>query len=314
MRLLQNAIDSIVLGLEDYASQDRRRVLSAVRNLHAGVLLLLKEKLRRLSPPHSNDALLHEKVLPKRAQDGSVAFVGTGRKTVDAEGIRIRLDALGVTVDWKSVRHLSNIRNDIEHFQSQHELTVIRDAIAGTCAIVHGFMRSELDVDPAVALGEAWRTMLAVRDVFDAEQAACEEEINAGRWSTDRLRDSLPYLTCASCSSRLLAPVQGHDHDNPDIRCRACCATEGEHEYGPRALLMSLGYNEYTWGKEGDEYPLGECPACGQEGFVGSEGVCGLCGEEASAHCTFCGERIPMSEMQGHPLCGHCTHNLSRDD
>ena len=34
------------------------RMASAVRNLYAGVLLLLKEKLRRESPPGSGEALM----------------------------------------------------------------------------------------------------------------------------------------------------------------------------------------------------------------------------------------------------------------
>ena len=37
--LLQNAVVSIQLGLEDFASEDERRVISAVRNLYSGVFL-----------------------------------------------------------------------------------------------------------------------------------------------------------------------------------------------------------------------------------------------------------------------------------
>jgi hypothetical protein len=55
--LLENAVVSIQLGLEDFSSKDERRVISAARNLYAGVLLLCKEVLRQLSPPASNDLL-----------------------------------------------------------------------------------------------------------------------------------------------------------------------------------------------------------------------------------------------------------------
>ena len=48
--LFANAIESIQIGVEDLLKNDDRRVLSAVRNVHAGVLLLCKEKLRQLSP------------------------------------------------------------------------------------------------------------------------------------------------------------------------------------------------------------------------------------------------------------------------
>lgn len=53
--ILDNAIQSIQIGVEDYLalSDDPRRALSAVRDLSADVLLLLKERLRELSPQDS---------------------------------------------------------------------------------------------------------------------------------------------------------------------------------------------------------------------------------------------------------------------
>ena len=45
MSILQNAIDSIIIGVEDYDNSDKKRLLSATRNIYAGVLLLLKSKL-----------------------------------------------------------------------------------------------------------------------------------------------------------------------------------------------------------------------------------------------------------------------------
>ncbi len=37
--LLKSAVVSIQLGLEDFASEDERRVISVARNLYSGVLL-----------------------------------------------------------------------------------------------------------------------------------------------------------------------------------------------------------------------------------------------------------------------------------
>jgi hypothetical protein len=51
------------MGDEDYRDATPRRAASAVRNFYAGVLLLLKEKLRQESPPGSNEALLYEKIV-----------------------------------------------------------------------------------------------------------------------------------------------------------------------------------------------------------------------------------------------------------
>ncbi|PYU23337.1 MAG: hypothetical protein DMG30_11925 [Acidobacteria bacterium] len=51
MNVLTNAIESIQVGVEDYQLGTRPRLLSAVRNIHAGILLLFKEALREVSPP-----------------------------------------------------------------------------------------------------------------------------------------------------------------------------------------------------------------------------------------------------------------------
>jgi hypothetical protein len=44
--ILENAVQSIQIGVEDYESDDPRRMLSAIRNVTAGILLLFKEKIK----------------------------------------------------------------------------------------------------------------------------------------------------------------------------------------------------------------------------------------------------------------------------
>ena len=81
--LLENAVVSIQLGLEDFASEDQRRMVAAARNLYAGVLLLCKEVLRQLSPPNSNDLLIRTKRKAVKDADGTVRLIGHGKKTID---------------------------------------------------------------------------------------------------------------------------------------------------------------------------------------------------------------------------------------
>jgi hypothetical protein len=50
MDLLTNAVSSIDGGFEDYQTGTPERLLSAVRNIHADVLLLYKGSLCRKSP------------------------------------------------------------------------------------------------------------------------------------------------------------------------------------------------------------------------------------------------------------------------
>ena len=79
MNLRDNAIGSIKVGVEDAQSGKHERLLSAVRNIHAEILLLSKEALRRLSPPGSNEVLLKETILLKRDAAGAISFEGAGK-------------------------------------------------------------------------------------------------------------------------------------------------------------------------------------------------------------------------------------------
>ena len=72
MTLFANALESIQIGVEDLLKNDDRRVLSAVRNVHAGVLLLCKEKLRRLSP--DGEILLAQRFEPQPDNNGDVSI------------------------------------------------------------------------------------------------------------------------------------------------------------------------------------------------------------------------------------------------
>ena len=66
MSIYKNAIDSILMGLDDYKvalGGDERRYISSTRNLFAGILLLFKEKLSQLSPDGTDEILIKKKQL-----------------------------------------------------------------------------------------------------------------------------------------------------------------------------------------------------------------------------------------------------------
>jgi hypothetical protein len=106
MDLLTNAIESIRAGVEDYEESSHGRLLAAVRSIHAGILLLYKEALRRTSPAGSNEALLKATIVPRRSVTGAVEFVGDGRKTVDVQQIRERFNALGLSLTGSDLTEL----------------------------------------------------------------------------------------------------------------------------------------------------------------------------------------------------------------
>src|SRR5258708_4442341 len=116
MDLITNAIESIQVGVEDYQVGTRPRLLSAVRNIHAGILLLFKDALRDVSPPGSNNALMMAVIAPSRSGTiNKVSFVGVGNKTATVRQITERFDALGMKADWKRFGRINQIRNEVEH-------------------------------------------------------------------------------------------------------------------------------------------------------------------------------------------------------
>ena len=56
--LFDNALESIRMGVEDYALDKPARSLSAVRNFYAGLLLLAKEALARRAPAAELDDVI----------------------------------------------------------------------------------------------------------------------------------------------------------------------------------------------------------------------------------------------------------------
>jgi len=132
MDLLTNAIESIRVGIADYQSDQRPRLLSAVRNIHAGILLLFKEKLRRISPKDSNNALMMAKVRPARVANGDVVFVGVGKNTVDVQQIRERFKALDINLDWERFDKVNVARNQVEHLYPQMSQNALQGLISNS--------------------------------------------------------------------------------------------------------------------------------------------------------------------------------------
>lgn len=168
--LLENAVASIQLGLEDFANDDERRIISAARNLYSGVLLLAKEVLRKLSPSGSNDILIRTNKKAVKEDDGTVRLVGDGKKTIDRFGIEETFKQLQLAVDLSALKRLADIRNDIEHMRPQHAPALIQEAIADAMPVIRDIIVKELHEQPSALLGQsAWGALLDQAKVFNGE-------------------------------------------------------------------------------------------------------------------------------------------------
>lgn len=315
--LLQNAIDSIELGVEDYSMADARRAVSSVRNFYAGVLLLLKEKLRRESPPGSNDALIYSRVECTR-RDGGVVFVGTGNNTVDFDEILARFKSLGLEFDFGRLRQLRKTRNEVEHHAPVQGHAKVREAIAQTFVLVVVALQELLAITPRDVFNErAWDTMFHAAETYKDLADRCRRSIEALKNAPSQAAEVLRSLECPDCSSSLLRAMSPDSYFDATFACHACGAESPLSDVMPTSLKAVYGLESYLSVQHGHEPILDTCPSCDATAFLVQDDICLVCGSGRDyPNCVRCGERLGLDE-QDTGLCGYCEHmtaDYSRDD
>lgn len=319
--ILSNAISSIQMGVEDYQSTDPRRMLSAIRNLTAGLLLLFKERLRELSPPNSGDALIMQEIQPVRRADGTIQFIGARRRTVDVTQIRERFQALQIRVDWKRFQSITDARNNAEHFCLTLPEARLKELLADAMHIMHEFIRGELRCEPIDLLGaETWRILLGLGEIHAAELYTCMLALSEVDWGDPVIAAVAKELRCTECNSKLLKPSHTYDGDlaSLEFSCTACGTADLRYLDMVEAAVTKHFYTDlYLAFTDGGEMPIGDCSACGKEAFIYDHGVCAACGNaEAIMRCQSCGEVYDSAELDDSELCALCVsiHHVSSKD
>lgn len=315
MTLIDNAVKSIQLGVADY--DDASRIVSSVRNVHAGILLLFKEKLRRLSPAGSNEALLKHRIVPSKDSSGTIIFVGKGRKTVDVQGIKERFQELEVKADWSSFDRLTALRNDVEHYYTTDPSNVHQEAMAKAFAVANAFIRSELLDDPAKLLGSSsWDKLLDIKEVYDREKAECMALMAKIDWPGSALARVANQFECSKCSSSLLVPVDTTaTPPNIIFKCRGCGHRIDFSEQVAELLEEAYASESFEAAKEGTNPPLYTCPDCGDDTFLAEDGRCANCGYECEYNeCAICHQPLGPDDQEFDGLCAYHSNVMARDD
>jgi hypothetical protein len=321
MTIFKNAIESIQVGVEDFNRNDERRLASAVRNLHAGILLLCKEKLRQLSP--KDNILLYKQFIPRKTRDKNgdpaVAILPSGKNTVDFEDIKKRFKEFDVQIDWKPLETVSIIRNQIEHLHFDQPRDVVREALSNSYSVIECLLRV-LACEPVSVLGrECWGTLLENHDVYEKQLEACRVTLEAAPWSTEAARLAIPEFTCPSCQSALVR-WRGTKADKTidiELFCAACGAEVEMSEVLAPALEEAFAGESYVAAKDGGDPPIGECPECWAETYVFEEGRCAACdfAMPEDATCAVCHEMLSTEEYRENGnLCSYHAHAMARDD
>jgi type I restriction enzyme M protein len=222
--LLENAIVSIKLGLDDFEMGTDERVISSIRNLFAGMLLLFKEKLLRLSPEESNEVLIKTRVIPVN-ENGKIKFKGAKKSnTVDVREIQERFDGLGVRVAWPLVTEIQQKRNQIEHYYTTDKKSAIKDVVSKTFVVISAFIKNELGEDPRELLGDTyWNILLKTSAVYEGERGDCLRLLGEIKWTDESL--VIKDISCPSCNSALIKPSTEHRAakiENQYFDCVSC--------------------------------------------------------------------------------------------
>jgi hypothetical protein len=317
MSLLDNAISSIKIGIRDFENnEDEGRLLSSVRNIYAGILLLYKEKLRRLSPPDTQEVLIKQKIKPSFDKNGKIIFIGSGKKTVDHFQIKERFDALNIKIDWGKLERINNIRNNIEHYYSTNSSQETIEVVANSLNLIKDVLIDHLDEDPIDLLGEkCWNSLIHTAEVFEEEYKKCIELLDQVPWNSEVLKNAFSEILCPECDSPLVKPMD-LSSDLPDLSF-SCIACREEfflsnllEDYLERYFAADIYYHH----KDGGELPLDRCPHCFKNTYLLEENKCANCGSSKDYdECTICGSELGMDEQED-GLCAYHSYALSKDD
>ncbi len=314
--LLQNAIDAIAIGLEDYHSSDERRLISSTRNIFAGLSLLFKHKLVELS--HS-------------APDEFTGKQTFWDRAFDIHNVSKRLRLHGIDLDWQSIERINRYRNDIKHFYTDLNPHSVQQLIAETFLIIRDFIREHLSTDPQALLGDsAWASLNTINENYQKEKAKCNDNIDRLYFYSDTVAAAFKSSNCASCSSDLLSPVTDvSDNAVVDI-CSADVLSTGaakpaqanEQKYACHSCETQFSYAEIVKTAipgyyrnvqpAADEEVLITCVVCRESLYLCAEGTCAGCGFRAEYDCNRCGGPIPLEEMDYRSLCGWCVDMLAK--
>lgn len=308
--ILENAIESIQVGLEDYQMGTRPRLVSSVRNLFAGILLLFKHKLVLMSPEDSKEALIKKKVLPVVNGDGTVSWEGKGNVTIDVQDIIDRFKSLGITVEKQRLTEIQKKRNDLEHYYLK-DLTneAVKGMLSNTFLLIRDFCKDQLDVDAGTLLGEdAWKILTEISEVYEKEKAECLTSFQQCDLPPEII-EGLLEEPCPKCGVSL----KMFSKDNGEhFSCKSCDVITFYADMVEQTMTSMNYRTQYE--SKGMDTDVIICPSCQKQTYLVGENYCVICKESYSNECVDCGSMIDPEELNEDSLCGWCSHmRVSRE-
>ena len=319
-RILKNATDSILMGLEDFkkSEKDDKRILSCTRNIVAGILLLFKYKLSILSPKNSNEVLIKSKVVPKK-NNGVITYCGEGSGTVNLKEIKNIFKSLEINYPnenaWKRFNEINSYRNNIEHYYSDYSLETAREIMAKSFAIIDVFIRKELHDRPENLFAEeSWKYFLTIKNMYEGVKEQCHNSLTNIDFFSDEVLRIIEECKCSNCGSSLIAAMEykkRYKAQNTKFICKAC-----DHEYNYEEVIELYLDSIHELVREGEEVDVDYCQNCHKHSFLHDLDLCLLCGESIGAYCKGydCNEPVDPRESNYCDRCDYLNNLMLKND
>jgi|AGTN01.2.fsa_nt_gi hypothetical protein len=313
--LFQNAVDSLIIGVEDFQQDTPQRSLSAVRNFYSGTLLLVKEVLCRKAPNAPMDLVIAAQYCPQLDGTGDIEIVQKGYTTIDFREVGVRLKAFGIPLekdDLKRLEELQQLRNNIEHKFTEEPHKVVQELIANVFPVVLKLFYL-CHEDAQDSLGEAWQVMVEISDAYKVELAICRTSFENVSFPKEVL--SPEHFSCLDCDSKLVVQVDpsNADHHSIECRCKSCGTLMSAEKATEKAIENKYAYEIYS--SHGAEEVIGTCPSCALETYAVVEDCCIWC-EETLGDCGRCGAGLTPStvSIDDTSFCDWCGHMMAKAD
>lgn len=319
MKILNNAVEAIQIGLEDFTSKDPRRAQSALRNIFAGTLLLFKEKLRRLSPPESDDLLIKQTITPVLDDKGMLIFQGRGQKTVDVQQIRERFNNFGITINWKVFQEINDLRNNIEHYYTDKSPSIINEVISKSFKIIRDFCINYLNEVPAELFGQdSWNIFLETDEIYESEKEESTKSLLEVNWEFPTLTEAVLNIRCPLCQSDLIHAIKEKKYQPGEVLtllCKKCLNEFDIEEVIEECLNEEMAADAIIAAMDGGDDPYTACPECGKSTYVYVEESCLNCGyQQDDVRCAVCHTQLNLEEAYDGNLCSYHRHAMEKAD
>ena len=308
LSLLSNGLDFINCGLSELKEfekdSDNVRVKYAILHIHAGVELLLKERLRR-----EHWCLVFENE-PSKSQYEKGDFQSVGmKKCIERLKNICNIDLSDGSDD--RFNDLRILRNGIEHYSASYNVMHFSNKIANALSSMIDFVNNHLSPEDFQPTDK--RLFDEIKDKLNDLSLYIEQRVKDIQ---SRLAESkTESVICPSCKQKTAIIDNG-------LTCLLCEYKISDPENAADEYLSEVvGLSEYQCVKDGDMWPVYECPYCEANAFIMADGenVCFSCGKKVDTEdlgcCTECGQPYICRHEADIDLCENCiSYKLSKDD